>query len=64
LATVVGVRIPKPILEQCGIEDEIEINVKDDTIIIHSPRIPREGWDHRFQAMNANQDSSLSFRVR
>jgi len=39
-----GVRIPKPLIEQCGLEGEIEMAVRRDEIIIRSVRHPREGW--------------------
>lgn len=54
-----GVRIPKPFLEQCGIEDEIEINVENENIIIHSPVNTRENWSVQFQAMAENVDDNL-----
>ncbi|MFQ6610279.1 MAG: AbrB/MazE/SpoVT family DNA-binding domain-containing protein [Fidelibacterota bacterium] len=54
-----GVRIPKPFLEQCGIEDEIEINVENENIIIHSPVNTRENWSVQFQAMAENVDDTL-----
>jgi len=47
-----GIRIPKAILEQCRIEDEVELQTEGDRIII-SPvkRIARQGWDQAFQEM-------------
>jgi len=54
-----GVRLPKPFLAQCGIEDEIEINIENKKIIINSSSIPREGWDIHFQTMRENKDDTL-----
>jgi antitoxin MazE len=47
-----GIRIPKAILEQCRIEDEVELQTKGDQIII-SPvkRTARQGWDQAFKKM-------------
>jgi antitoxin MazE len=40
-----GVRIPKPLLEQAGLEDEVELRVVEDGIVIASVREPRAGWE-------------------
>ena len=40
-----GLRIPKPILEQTGIKDDVEIEVEKNQIIIRPVRHAREGWD-------------------
>lgn len=44
-----GVRIPKPIIEQCGLGDTVELRVVDDRLVISSRRPPRHGWDKAFQ---------------
>ena len=44
-----GIRIPKPIIEQCGLGDTVELRVVDDRLVISSPRPPRHGWDKAFQ---------------
>ncbi len=54
-----GVRIPKPFIDQCGLGGEIEMDVRDRTIIIHSPRRPRSGWDQAFQQMARAGDDQL-----
>jgi len=54
-----GIRIPKPILEQCGIKDEIEIIVENNKIIIDSPQETRDGWDAQFYKMAENDDDIL-----
>ncbi len=40
-----GVRIPKPLLELAGLEDEVELRVVEDGIVIASVREPRAGWE-------------------
>lgn len=40
-----GVRIPKPLLEQAGLEDEVELRVVEDGIVIASVREPRGDWE-------------------
>lgn len=54
-----GVRIPKPFIDQCGLAEEIEMDVCDRAIIIHSPRRPRSGWDKAFKQMARLGDDKL-----
>ena len=35
-----GVRIPKPLIEQAGLQGELEIEVKNQTVVIRSTRKP------------------------
>ena len=39
-----GVRIPKAMIEQIGLGEEVELVVVDGTIVIRRKRRPREGW--------------------
>ncbi len=39
-----GVRLPKPLLEQAGLEDEIEIRVEPGSLVITAAVSPRAGW--------------------
>ena len=39
-----GVRIPKPLIEQAGIVDEVELVVRNGAIVIAASRAPRAGW--------------------
>jgi antitoxin MazE len=43
-----GVRIPKPLIEQCGLGDTVELQVEEDRIVISSRRRPRQGWRDAF----------------
>ncbi|MDI9569830.1 MAG: AbrB/MazE/SpoVT family DNA-binding domain-containing protein [Pseudomonadota bacterium] len=54
-----GIRIPKPLLEQTGIKDEVDMMVEKDRIIISPITDPRAGWDKAFQAMNQNSDDMM-----
>ena len=54
-----GLRIPKPILEQTGIKDDVEIEVEKNQIIIRPVKQARKGWDHAFKSM-AEQDDDTS----
>jgi len=54
-----GLRIPKAILEQTGIRDEVEIEVEKNRIIIRPIQNAREGWDAAFRVMARKGDDEL-----
>jgi len=54
-----GLRIPKPILEQTGIRDDVEIEVEKNQIIIRPVKNVREGWDAAFKSMGEKGDDEL-----
>ena len=46
-----GIRIPKPLLKQTGITDDVELEVDQNQIIIRPVSNPRVGWDEAFKTM-------------
>jgi len=54
-----GIRIPKPLLDQTGIQDEVEIEVEKAQIIIRPIKNPRPGWDSAFRSMAENGHDTL-----
>ncbi len=54
-----GIRIPRTVLEQAGLEDEVEMVVEGDKLIIQSPHKHRQGWDAQFAAMAEQNDDRL-----
>ena len=54
-----GLRIPKPILEQTGIMDDVEIEVEKNQIIIRPVKNVREGWNAAFKIMGEKGDDEL-----
>jgi antitoxin MazE len=54
-----GIRIPKPLLEQSGIWEELEIEVQDNCLIIRAAPKSRIGWDKAFAVMAQKQDDIL-----
>jgi len=56
-----GLRIPKPILEQTGILDDVEIEVEKNQIIIRPVTKVREGWDEMFKNMGEKGDDEPIF---
>lgn len=54
-----GIRIPRTILEQVGLIDDVELLVEGNQLIIQSPKNLRAGWEEKFQAMHQNGDDEL-----
>ncbi len=54
-----GIRIPKPFLEQTGLSDEVELEVRADELVIRSAKKMRSGWEASFAKMAANGDDAL-----
>jgi antitoxin MazE len=54
-----GVRIPKPLIEQVGLQDEVEIAVEGSSLIIRSASRPRAGWATAFRTMAERGDDRL-----
>lgn len=54
-----GIRIPKLLLEQTGIREQVELEVRKDKIIIHALYQPRKEWDAAFKEMAAQKDDEL-----
>ena len=54
-----GVRIPKLLLEQSGIQTDVEIEVEGDHLTIRNARRLRTGWEPTFAAMAKEQDDVL-----
>ncbi|MCH7772461.1 MAG: AbrB/MazE/SpoVT family DNA-binding domain-containing protein, partial [Bacteroidetes bacterium] len=45
-----GIRIPKSFIEQSGLDDEVELEIRNDQIIIRSISTKkRENWDILFK---------------
>lgn len=55
-----GIRLPKAILEQLQISDQLELEVENKQIILRPiKREPRLGWEEALQKMNNNQEDKL-----
>jgi antitoxin MazE len=57
-----GVRLPKPLIQQHGLGDVVELHSREDGILIRRPkRHSREGWEDDARAMAAAGDDELLF---
>ena len=54
-----GLRIPKPILKQCGFDGEVELEVHNKELIIKSTAHARQNWEKAFKEMARNGDDNL-----
>ena len=53
------IRIPKPIIDQCGLKKTVNIEVRENSLIITSAQQRRRGWDKAFASMHENKDDRL-----
>ena len=49
-----GIRIPKLLIEECGLEDEIELRATPQGLVISPRRRPRFGWGQAFANETTN----------
>ena len=52
-------RLPKLLLEQSGLADDVEINAEPGRIIIESARQPRMGWAEAARDMSEHGEDRL-----
>ncbi len=54
-----GVRIPKPLIEEAGLVDEVELRVRAGAIVIAAARAPRAGWAEAAARATAAGETAL-----
>lgn len=55
-----GVLIPKPVLAQLGLENEVEMEIENDAIVLRRPKHKaREGWAEASKALAEGGDDAL-----
>jgi len=54
-----GIRLPKPIIEQAGLGEEVEIVPQQGGLLIRSAARRRDGWEAQFRAMADLGDDRL-----
>jgi antitoxin MazE len=54
-----GVRIPKALIEESGITDEIEMILRDNEIVLRSAETTRKDWEVAFEKMAEQGDDGL-----
>jgi antitoxin MazE len=54
-----GIRIPKPIIEQCRLGDSVDLRIEDDKLVISAHRATRQGWSEAFTAAKQSMPDPL-----
>lgn len=54
-----GIRLPKLLLDQTNLGEEVELELQESQIVIRPSRIPRQNWEEQFQQMAAQGDDQL-----
>lgn len=54
-----GIRIPKPLIAQTGLGEDVEMVVQGNALVISPVSRSRAGWGEAFEAMAARGDDAL-----
>ena len=54
-----GIRIPKPVIEQCGFGDTVEMQMEKDRLVIAPDRPPRQGWREAFASAGSSASDPI-----
>ena len=54
-----GIRIPKPLIEQAGLTDEVELRVRAGVIEVLTVAAPRAGWAEAAAELHADGGDEL-----
>ena len=54
-----GIRIPSSLIEACGFEDFIDVQIDEGKLILSSTKSARKNWKEAFQKMAENHDDEL-----
>lgn len=54
-----GIRLPKALITQVGLTDEVELQVRDGAIVIERASKPRAGWAQAAKEMHDREEDRL-----
>lgn len=54
-----GIRVPRALLEQAELSDEVELQAQPGRLIVRAARRPRAGWAKAAQTMRERNDDQL-----
>jgi len=54
-----GIRIPKLLLDQAELGDDVEIELREGQLVVRPVRLPRQGWDAKYAEMARLGDDKL-----
>ncbi len=58
-----GIRIPKPLIEQCGLGETVELRVTNDCLMVYPDRAPRQWWAEAFRAAEHSASDELLLEI-
>lgn len=54
-----GIRLPKPVIEQAGLREEVELQVREGAVVISARKPRRAGWAEAARVMRKRADDRL-----
>jgi antitoxin MazE len=54
-----GVRLPKPLIEEARLKEEVQLRVRDGAVIITSVTRPRSGWARAASLISGQSEDRL-----
>ena len=54
-----GIRLPKPVIEEAGLTEEVEVRVRDGAVVIRPIARARPGWAEAAQRARQQGDDRL-----
>ncbi len=54
-----GIRVPKAVLEQADLPEEVELQAEPGRLLVTAARKPRSGWADAAKAMHTSGDDEL-----
>jgi antitoxin MazE len=54
-----GIRLPKPLIEEAGLPDEVKLEVRKGAIVISPAAGIRSGWEEAAEAIHEHGDDQL-----
>ena len=55
-----GIRLPKPLIEQAGLSDEVELEARDGAIVISPADGARVGWEEAARVLHERGDDHIA----
>jgi antitoxin MazE len=55
-----GIRLPKALLDKYGFGEAVDVELREDALVLKPIRKPRQGWAEAFKQMHENGDDALA----
>jgi antitoxin MazE len=54
-----GIRVPKLLLDEAGLPEEVELRAEPGRLIVRAATRPRAGWESKARSMHRHGDDAL-----